>query len=98
MDAGRMSAIVSEKIVMARANEQWRSIVPPGDLRSPTWWIVQACLCPNFCVKYGCRIPARERGRQSKAWGGARRRATPGMTRGLSHQPVKRAAAIDAAQ
>src|SRR5215475_6741162 len=43
---------------------------------------------PNcrLCAKCVCRILARECGRQSKAWGGARQRATPGLWRNQSHQ------------
>jgi hypothetical protein len=36
--------------------------------------------------KYVCRILARECGRQSKAWCGARERATPGVFCNQSHQ------------
>jgi hypothetical protein len=48
-------------------------------------------------TRRGVRITARECGRQSKVWGGARQRGTPGTMCDLPHQPAKRATAIDAA-
>jgi hypothetical protein len=77
-DKGELSH--ASRRLCALKNKSYNRLPGRRSDQAPLARIFNACRYPNFCAKRLITFSACRSGRQSKAWGGARQRSTPGFT------------------